>query len=33
MKQYVAEEIDKATAIVAYDEFDENLLVYNVKHG
>ena len=32
MKQYVAQKIDEATAIVVYDEFDENLLVYNVKH-
>lgn len=32
LKQYVVSEVDKAKAIVVYDENDENLLVYNVKH-
>ena len=32
VKQYVVSEVDKAKAIVVYDENDENLLVYNVKH-
>ena len=32
LRQYVVSEVDKAKAIVVYDENDENLLVYNVKH-
>lgn len=32
LKQYVVSEVDKAKAIVVYDESDENLLVYNIKH-
>ena len=32
VKQYVVQKVDKAKAIVVYDENDENLLVYNVKH-
>lgn len=31
LRQYVVSEVDKAKAIVVYDENDENLLVYNVK--
>lgn len=33
MRQYVTQEIDKATAKVVYDELEENLIIYNVKHG
>lgn len=33
VRQYVEQEIDKATAKVVYDGLEENLLVYNVKHG
>lgn len=33
MKQYITQEIDKNTAKVVYDGLEENLLVYNVKHG
>ena len=32
LKQYVVSEVDNAKAIVVYDESDENLLVYNIKH-
>ena len=31
LKQYVVSEVDKAKAMVVYDENDENLLVYNAK--
>ena len=31
IKRYVAEEVDKAKAIIVYDGDDENLLIYNVK--
>ena len=32
IKQYVAQEIDKAKTMIVYDDHDENLLIYNVKH-
>lgn len=33
VRQFVVQEIDRNTAKVVYDGLEENLLVYNVKHG